>query len=269
MTNSTQTAEKIPRFRSAAYPSLPLSKAIERAASLYGKALHHSVPISVAASAWEYAEKSSGLFATVAALKQFGLLSDDGSGEKRRIKLTESAMRIVRDPDPTSEKRKSAIRNAALAPKIHSVLWEKYGAAGVTGAMDVVLKSYLTLDRSDDGEAPYSDSSAEDLIAQYRSTVTFAGLMESPSVSSEQDYSQDKANLDLSEGGESMNSAPQQVRTSGMTSRIPPSHLPALGDLNDINVEFSGGKIRINAVLDMDGLEKLEKKIAVLKMLMS
>lgn len=267
MTNAPPKEEKIPRFRSAAYPSLPLSKAIERTASLYGKALHHSVPISVAASAWEYAEKSSGLFATVAALKQFGLIGDDGSGEKRRIKLTESAMRIVRDADPNSEKRKSAIRGAALAPKIHSLLWEKYGAAGVSGAMDVVLKSYLTLDRADDGEAPYSDSSADDLIAQYRSTMTFAGLVESSSLSSEQDYSQDKANLDLSEGDGPMHATPPQLPNQASTGRA--TLRQATAELNDINVEFSGGKIRINAVLDMEGLEKLEKKIAVLKQLMN
>jgi hypothetical protein len=269
MTNAPQSAEKLPRFRSGAYPSVPLSKAIERAAALYAKALHHSVPVAVVASAWEYGEKSSGLFATVAALKQYGLLSDDQIGEKRRFRLTDAAVRIVRDPDPNSEKRKSAIQTAALSPKIYSVLWDKYGAAGASGAMDVILKTYLTLDRKDDGEAPYSDSSADELISHYRATVTFAGLVESPSVSSETDYSQGNANLGMPEGSEPMIVEPQKILPTSVGERLAPSPPKAQVELNDINVQISGGKVRIDALLDLEGLVKLESKIQLLKSLLN
>lgn len=259
------TAEKQPRFRSPPYPAVPLAKAIERTGTFYGKALHHSVPISVAASAWEYAGKSSGLFATIAALKQFGLMTDEGSGDKRRIKLTEAGIRLARDQEPSSEKRRAAIRAAAMAPKIHSELWEKYGVAGASGAMDVAVKSYLTLDRADDGAAAYSDEAALDLISQYRATMTFAGLLEPTGVSSEDAEPEgngnpkedDKIKMD-------QNLAGQHAQRN-----VPPPPPQPPGELNDIRADFAGGKVRLNAVLDLEGLEKLEKKIAAFKALLS
>lgn len=260
MTDQDTPSSKQPRFRSPPYPSIPLSKAIERATAFYTKALHHSVPIAVAASAWEYKEKSSGLFGTLATLKQFGLVVDEGAGDKRRFKLTESAMRIVRDPDPNSEKRKAAIRSAALAPKIHAELWDRYEAAGASGAMDVALKSYLTLDRSEDGAAPFSDAAAEEVIAEYRQTMAFAGLLESEDVSSVDGSDHDTGYL-----SESEDDAPLAPETP-----ISPPTLPALpeGELNDIRAEFAGGKVRISAVMDLKGLEKLEKQIAAFKILL-
>lgn len=247
------------RFRSPPYPSISLAKAIERIGTFYAKALHHAVPIAVAASAWEYAGKSSGLFATVAALKQFGLMTDEGSGDKRRFKLTDSAIRIVRDPDPKSEKRTAAIRAAALAPKIHSELWEQYGVAGASGAMDVAVKSYLTLDRTDGGGAPYSDAAADELVAEYRQTVTFAGLLESSDVSSADTLSEDTGNL------KDEKSKMEQMPNG---QQAPPPSLPS-GELNDIRVEFFGGKVRINALMDKEGLADLEKKIAAFRIILS
>lgn len=182
MSDENNNGDKSPRFRSPPYPSIPLSKAIERVGTFYSKALHHAVPVTVAANAWEYAPKSSGLFATLAALKQFGLMTDEGSGDKRRFKLTDSAIRIVRDPDPQSEKRKAAIRAAALAPKIHSELWEQYGAAGASGAMDVAIKSYLTLDRADGGAAPYSDAAEPPRVCRRPSGLSYAAMAGSSSM---------------------------------------------------------------------------------------
>jgi hypothetical protein len=264
MSDQSESGDKQPRFRSPPYPSIPLAKAIERVAAFYAKALHHPVPIAVAANAWEYAPKSSGLFATVAALKQFGLMTDDGSGDKRRFKLTDSAIRIVRDPDPKSEKRVAAIRAAALAPKIHSELWEQYGTAGASGAMDVALKSYLTLDRADGGAAPYSDAAADELISEYRQTVTFAGLMESPSVSSKEAVVEGSGNLQDDEAKRDMDTlkAQQEIKKPA-----PPP--PGDEELNDIRAEFFSGKVRIKALMDKEGLEQLEKKIAAFKTLLS
>jgi hypothetical protein len=259
--DSNNATDKQPRFRSPPYPAVPLAKAIERAASLYAKALHHSVPMSVAASAWDYAPKSSGLFATIAALKQFGLLLDEGSGEKRKIKLTDTAIRLVRDPDPKSEKRLAAIRAAALAPKIHTELWEKYEVAGASGAMDVAVKSYLTLDRADDGAAAYSDDAAEEVIAEYRQTMAFAGLLVSADIPAEEVDSEDTYNL-VDEGN-------PKIDVQHNPRRMPSPAAQLNEELNDIRVEFSSGKVRINALLDIDGLEALEKKIAAFRTILS
>ncbi len=268
MTDEAPVDDKTPRFRSPPYPSVPLAKAIERAGALYSKALHHSVPIAVVAQAWNYGGKSSGLFGTIAALIHFGLLTDTGSGDKRRFQLTDSAIRIIRDPDPNSGKRQAALRAAALNPSIHSELWEKYGAAGVSGMVDVALKSYLTLDRTDDGGSPFSDSAANELIQQYRATMTFAGLVSGNSVSPNEVAVEDNGNL--SDTGEQ---SPMPAGSAATTPQNPAQYVPGVvirtpGELNDIKAEISGGTIRINALLDKAGLEDLEKKIAAYKTLL-
>lgn len=164
------------RFRSPPYPALSLGKAIGRAKELYDKAQHHVVPMHVLANAWGYTTKSSAIHSTSAALKHYGLLNDTGSGDKRRYNLTEQALRIIKDPVPNSPKRMDALKRAALAPKVHSELWEQYGLAGLSGSMDPTLLSYLTIDKQEAGFAPYSDTAAQEVISVYKETVGFAGL---------------------------------------------------------------------------------------------
>src|SRR5689334_2255157 len=96
-------ADKEKKHRSPAYPFIPLQKAVERAATLYERNKRHSTPLAVAAGLWGYKEKSSGGLQTVSALKQFGLLLDEGSGDKRHVRLTELAFRILLDEVPDSE----------------------------------------------------------------------------------------------------------------------------------------------------------------------
>ncbi|MBB3644910.1 hypothetical protein FHX14_001073 [Rhizobium sp. BK619] len=163
-----------PRFRSPPYPAIDLSKAIERAKQLYSKAMHHPAGTAVLAEAWGYGEKSSGLWATAAALIHFGLIRDEGTGPKRKFTLSDTAVRIIRDADPDSEKRRDAIRRAALSPTIHSELREKFGID--PGLSDIVLKNYLTLDRADEGKAAFSDGAADDVIRIYKDSMAFAGI---------------------------------------------------------------------------------------------
>jgi hypothetical protein len=55
------------------------------------------------------------------------------------------------------------------------------------------------------------------------------------------------------------------------TASVPraPAPPPLSENLNDIRVEFFSGKVRINALMDKDGLDDLEKKIAAFKMILS
>lgn len=158
--------------RSPPYPFISLAKAIERVKPVYEEAKHHDASIELLAKAWGYSTSSSGLLQTAAALLQFGLLQDEGSGGKRRFRLTNDALRIVQDPNPLSEKRKEAIVRSALFPKIHQELWNKFGASGG----ETLLQTYLTIDRREAGEAPFSEKAASDLISEYKETIAYAEL---------------------------------------------------------------------------------------------
>lgn len=174
------TNDGIKRFRSPPYPAMNLAKAVERAGELYAKAMHHAVGLPVLADAWSYGAKSSGLSATAAALQLFGLLNGQGTGTKRRFQLTEVALRIIKDADPASEKRVAALKTAAMAPNVYADLWRTYGSA--SDVSDVVIRNFLTLDRSEAGKAPYGDSAANEIIKSYKETLVFAGIRDDTSI---------------------------------------------------------------------------------------
>src|SRR5687768_5983261 len=74
------------------FPFINLAKSLDRARSVYendksGKGLK----MPVAFAAWSYSDKSSGGFQTVAALKSYGLLADEGSKNDRSIMLAREA----------------------------------------------------------------------------------------------------------------------------------------------------------------------------------
>ena len=86
---STEASSKKKRERSPAYPAISLRESIERVQTLWQNEKRNAVPISVAASHWDYAAKSSGAFQTISALKQYGLLTDEGIGDKRNVRLSD------------------------------------------------------------------------------------------------------------------------------------------------------------------------------------
>jgi len=168
---SEEAPVKKKRFRSPPYPSFDLGRAVERVTLLDKLAQHHEVGAGVLSQAWGMRSSDGQVWRSAAALIQYGLVTDSGTGKARKFKISDSARRIVRDPDPDSEKRQKAIQTAALSPMIHKTLWERYGSAD-----DTVIKAYLTLDRHDEGETPYSPTAADEVIATYRKTLEFAGL---------------------------------------------------------------------------------------------
>lgn len=173
------------RFRSPPYPSLTLPKAIERAEQLFRKANHYAAGISVLADAWQLSVESGGLLKSAAALIQYSLLSDQGTGKSRKFQLTDVARRVIQDTDPESDKRKQAIRTSALMPSIHKELWERFGSPDKIS--DSVLRNHLLFDRVDNGEAPYSEASASEVIQTYRDALLFAGIT-APDISDTVEY---------------------------------------------------------------------------------
>jgi hypothetical protein len=150
--------------RSPAYPAIPLDVAIQRVRAVYERERRHPVPIPVIQEHWGYASNSGPANVTVAALKRYGLLHDEGQGPKRRAWLTELALEIVLSEEPAE-----FVRKAALAPDIHLELWEKYGG---TLPSDATLRRELILSRG------FTESGAREFISQFRKTIAFARLDE-------------------------------------------------------------------------------------------
>src|SRR5258705_12421046 len=96
--SKTDTAPPPPkqlRHRSPNYPAIDLGKAVERVGELYKSAKTHFVPVSVAHERWEYKALGSVGDQAVAALKSFGLVDIEGAGDKRQLRVSEAARRIL------------------------------------------------------------------------------------------------------------------------------------------------------------------------------
>jgi hypothetical protein len=155
------------RNRSPSYPAIPLDIAIERARAIYAAERGHPTQVNTALRHWNYAPRSGAGMVTIAALIQFGLLESEGSGDARRVWLTDLAHRIIRDDRPESPERTALIRDAALRPPIHRELWERY--SGSLPSNDN-LRYMLKFDRS------FTDSGADAFIRELRRTIEYANL---------------------------------------------------------------------------------------------
>lgn len=148
------------------YPFVSLPKALDRVRALYKTANVYEVPASTAAKAWGYAEKSSGGVQTIAALKMFGLLSDSGSGPTRKVKITETGLKIIRDPRELSPERDGLIRETALKPSIHRSVLGNFG--GGLPPSDEAFKAYLIM------ELGMKDSAVDDFMREFTETMALA-----------------------------------------------------------------------------------------------
>ena len=121
------------------FPFINLAKALERAKAVYendkgGKGLK----MPVAFAAWTYSDKSSGGFQTVAALKSYGLVEDEGSKDDRAVRLTPEARQYFQT-EIEEDRRRLRAAFAARPPLMAHLLehWE-FGTVD-----DPVARTYL------------------------------------------------------------------------------------------------------------------------------
>ena len=133
-------------------------------------------PVETILSHWGHKPGSSIGFISVAALKKFGLLVDEGRGGNRQARLTDDAMAIILDERPDSTERDSLYRDLALRPQIHRDLWEQYGSQ---------LPSDETLRFRLRHEKGFTERGVAEFIDEYKRTLAFAGLTESATLSDE------------------------------------------------------------------------------------
>jgi len=173
-----QTPDKRKRTRSPAYPFINLETALGRAKQFYDKEQRNAANVSVAMTHWGYTNDSSNGAQTIAALTSYGLLGGEGMGNQRKVRLTQNALRILLDARPDSKERADLIKQAALSPKIHQQLWEKWSTALPS---DAQLRHTLLFD----WPVPFNDKAVDGFIREYRDTISFAKLTESDKVGSE------------------------------------------------------------------------------------
>lgn len=138
--------------RSPSFPFVGLTKALDRARSIYEQAKKYEVRMVDIATAWDWGAKSSGTIQTAAALVSFGILDSAGSGDGRKFKLTPLALKALEDQRPGE--KDNALETLALKPKLIAEYAEKWGHERPT---DPICTSELRLDRgfTDDGAVAF------------------------------------------------------------------------------------------------------------------
>jgi hypothetical protein len=178
MTEVADVSSKKKRTRSPAYPYVNLEGALNRVKQFYEKEQRNAANINIAVTHWGFEKDSSSGSQTVAALISFGLMADEGSGDKRSVRLTQDALRIHLDTRSDSTEKADLLKKCALSPKIHRQIWDKWGASLPS---DANLRHYLLFD----WEVPFNENSVDFFIGEYKSTIAFAKLSESDKVESE------------------------------------------------------------------------------------
>jgi hypothetical protein len=156
---------KKPRGRSPSYPAINLETAIGRARTLWEREKQHPASVDTIVKHWGYKSFNGPASLSLAALKKFGLLEDEGTGKDRTAKLTNLTVDILANPDERA--RHAAVQKAALSPAIHGELWEKYGA---NLPSDANLQWEMTRQRG------FTETGASEFIPEYRDTITYARL---------------------------------------------------------------------------------------------
>jgi hypothetical protein len=160
------------RPRSPSYPGIDLPTAIERARTMFEREQRSAAHVDVLFDHWGHKPHSGAGGVVLAALKKFGLITDEGAGANRRARLTDTALAIILD-DAASPTRRAIIREAALKPAIHQEVWSKYYGSLPS---DQSLRMWLIRDKA------FTPGGADEFIAQLRRTVAFAEVASSDKI---------------------------------------------------------------------------------------
>ncbi|TPK89644.1 MULTISPECIES: hypothetical protein [unclassified Mesorhizobium] len=163
----TKTAQKRKVGRSPAYPYISVQKAVEKTKALYDREGEYAAPLESASAAWGYGAKSSGGRQTLATLKYYGLIDVQGENDKRKVKVSDVARRILLDQREDDTEKKQLLRKVALSPSAHKALYEQY-PSGL--ASDGSVVHFLMFDLH------FNRDAAAELLAEFKETARYIGL---------------------------------------------------------------------------------------------
>lgn len=243
--------DKPKRDRSPAFPFIPLRRAVERAESLYENHRREPARLAAVAPSWGYSPKSSGLLQTVAALKQFNLVEDMGSGDDRKVVLTRLGQTIVADQRPGA--RENALKEATRSSTVIAEYLPKWLPDRPSDAHCI---SELHLDRG------FTEDAAKAFLRVFDETVSYAKLDEE-AANSPETISETLGGED--EDGDMPPSYAPRARPRGMEGDVPPMQFTSRGPrpLHErLKVAFDGKTLAVTATLE-SGAE-VEQMIAIL-----
>jgi hypothetical protein len=246
-----QDNHKPKRDRSPAFPFIALRRAVERAQSLYENHRREPARLAAVAPSWGYSPKSSGLLQTVAALKQFGLIEDMGSGDDRKIVLTKLGQTIVADQRPGA--RENALKEAARSSAVIAEYLPKWLPDRPSDAHCI---SELHLDRG------FTEDAAKAFLRVFDETVSYANL-DQEAANSPEAISETLGGGDDEE--DDMPPSYSRARPRAMEADVPPMQVTPRGPrpLHErLKVALDGKTLAVTATLETEA--EVEQMIAIL-----
>jgi hypothetical protein len=243
-----EQVERKTKDRSPNFPFVSLEVAVDRAKAFYDEERKGAAPVMRAGMHWKYSPSSSGLIQTVAALKSYGLVVDEGSGPDRRLKLTELALRILLDTRPDSTERREMLRRAALSPNVSSEVHANW-PDGLPS--DETLNHHLVLERS------FAPQNALRAVRILKENQGFAKLGRDVTLSASSTSTLDSESNeeDDNSDGHAITSDASPTATSGTysTQQDRVSKKQPFGWLRDIASDKQRSSQFVEQVLDPDG----------------
>lgn len=224
-----RTKERSPNF-----PYITLESALGRARDFYAREKRSAAPFEVAAEHWGLRVSSSSALQTVAALKSYGLMVDEGRGPGKKVRLTDLALRIVLDDRPDSAERSAYMRQAAKSPAIVAEVHEKW-PDGLPSPSN--LRHFLVLERG------FNSETVEKAVRIIYENQTFTGENNS---SVESDLSANPADVvgDSQTVNTSIAARPAVVEPLAAGARTPPETLKIGNKGASITINFGGSSDR-------------------------
>jgi hypothetical protein len=235
------------RMRSPNYPSVPLGQAIDLVAKIHRTCRTNIITRENAAQEMGYTGSSGRSMKVLSSLLQFGLLTKAGTGD---VKVSQRAVDILHGIEV--DDRNEAMLEAAYAPQLFQNIHERF-PDGIPS--ETVIRSYLI-------QQDFLDRAISPAISAFLETYRSVEHLK------EGEPHENSLNevIELPEMPQEL-SKPQ---SNGVASPAVPT-LPhqASTELNKINMDIRGDQVSISGLLNLKGLNLLEKKIAALKLLLT
>ncbi len=244
------------RIRSPGYPNISLKEAIDLVDKIFEMSRQNIIDREAAAKDIGYAGLTGQSTKMLSNLAHFRLIEKAGKGGMR---VSDTAVKILH---PKSQlERMESLREAAYNPELFSEIHQQWPDGFVS---ENALRGYLM-------RSGFSSAAVQPATRSYMETYAF--LQQERATESYSKTTEDgpeSTPIRTREEPLQMIAPATQPLAGGAAyaSLATPESAPICLNLNEPNLDIRGGTVRIEALLDYDGLALLEEQLMALKMLM-